>query len=92
MSKLDSALERVHNLYVLQFQLFEVLGAEKVTAEQRKEAMARVKQFQKLLKAADHRYMGGDDVVLSLQSLPKEVMAKVKSRRPSVRSVRGKRK
>ncbi|MBI1812973.1 hypothetical protein HY285_03130 [Candidatus Peregrinibacteria bacterium] len=81
MSKADLALEHVQNLYMLQIQLFQILDSDVRSPRDRRQALEHVKRFQSLLRKADHRYMGGEDVVASLKQLPVEVTAKIAPRR-----------
>ena len=76
-NKADIALEHIHNLYLMQFKILELLQEELRTPQARKEARASIKEFQKLLRMADARYMGGEDVWESLKSLPKELEQKL---------------
>lgn len=80
MSRADTALEHVHNLYVMQLQILDLLNQELNTPEARRQARAQIKEFQHLLRLADARYMGGEDVWEALKSLPKELEEKLKPR------------
>lgn len=80
MSKADTALEHVHNLYLMQLKILDLLDRELSTPEARREARAQIKEFQHLLRLADWRYMGGEDVLESLKTLPKELEEKLETR------------
>ena len=79
-SKADTALEHIHNLYMVQLQILDMLDQKLNTPASRKEARASIKEFQKLLRMADARYMGGEDVWEALKSLPKELEQKLGAR------------
>lgn len=76
-TKADTALEHIHNLYVLQLQILELLDRRLSTPQARREARAQIKEFQRLLRLADARYMGGEDVLEALKALPKELEQKL---------------
>ena len=80
MSKADTALEHIHNLYIMQLQILDLLDQELNTPEARRQARAQIKEFQHLLRLADWRYMGGEDVLESLKSLPVELEQKLRPR------------
>ncbi len=90
-SKADNALEHVHNLYLMQFKMLDLLQQDLSTPEARREARENMKEFQQMLSRADWRYMGGEDVLESLKSLPSEMEVKLKTSRASVRGVHKKR-
>ena len=81
MSKADNALEHVHNLYLMQFKMLDLLQQDLSTPEARKEARENMKEFQQLLRRADWRYMGGEDVLDALRTLPSEMEFKLKATR-----------
>ena len=87
-TKAEAALEHVHNLYLMQFKMLDLLQQELTTPEARREARENMKEFQLLLRKADWRYMGGEDVLLSLKSLPSEMEQKLKTSRVSVRAMK----
>ena len=74
----DLALQHVHNLYLMQFKMLDLLERDLQTPEARKEAREKMKEFQSLLSQADWRYMGGEDVLQSLQAIPTEMEMKLK--------------
>lgn len=80
MSKADLALEHIHNLYGMQLKMLDMLDKKLNTPQARKEARASIKEFQKLLRLADARYMGGEDLWEALKSLPKELEQKLGAR------------
>ncbi len=90
-SKADNALEHVHNLYLMQFKMLDLLQQDLQTPEARREARENMKEFQSLLRKADWRYMGGEDVWEALKTLPKEMDTKLKTSRVSVKGVKKKR-
>jgi hypothetical protein len=71
-------LQHVHTLYVMQVELLGILQKDLTEPLTRKQAKEQVKKFEELLKKADHRYMGGEDVLQALHELPAEVMTKLK--------------
>ncbi len=80
----NRALERVHNLYLQQLKLFDLLDQDLGDPKMRREARTQVKEFEQLLHGADWRYMGGTDVLEALRQLPEEIMAKLKQSPVSV--------
>ncbi len=74
----DRALENVQNLYVMQFQLLDLLDSDLRDPKVRKEVRSQMKQFETLLSKADWRYMGGLDVWETLKSLPLEMTKKLR--------------
>ncbi len=70
----------MQNLYLLQIDLRRCLDGDLSDPAQRREAQARVKEFSTLLKQADWRYMGGEDVLMSLQDMEKEFREKIVAR------------
>lgn len=85
MSKTKSPLSNIQNLYVLQVELWDILEKD-LTSDERKEARKRLREFSALLKRADWRYMGGEDVYETLRAMQKEVASKL------TRSAKSKRK
>ena len=79
MSKADTALEHVQNLYLMQLKILDLLEQDLNSPEARREARAQVKEFQNLLRLADWRYMGGEDVLESLKTLPVELEQKLRA-------------
>ena len=80
-TRADLALQHVHNLYLMQFKMLDLLERDLQTPEARKEARENMKEFQTLLQMADWRYMGGEDVLQSLQTIPTEMEQKLKESR-----------
>lgn len=89
-TKADIALGHVHNLYLMQFKMLDMLSQDLATPQARKEARDNIKEFQQLLRKADWRYMGGEDVLDSLKNLPSEMEMKLKTSSASVRSMKKK--
>lgn len=88
MTRADIALSNVHALYALQFQLFDLLDQDLSDPVIRKTARDSMKKFQELLGMVDHRYMGGEDILASLQQLPAELEAKLKTTSVAVSKVK----
>ena len=78
-TKANSALEHVHNLYLMQFKMLDLLQQDLTTPEARREARENMREFQTLLRKADWRYMGGEDVLESLKTIPNEMESKLKA-------------
>lgn len=78
MNKSDLALERVHNLYILQTELIRSLDDDLRDPKVRQTVRQNVRQFQELLDLVDWRYMGGPDLLDSLRLLPGEIAARLK--------------
>jgi hypothetical protein len=92
-NKSDAAMERVHNLYMMQCILLDMLAQDLRDPDMRKEAQSTVREFKKLLDQADWRYMGGEDVLESLKTIPSEMTQKLKIETPRVSGkVKGRRK
>ncbi|OGJ58381.1 hypothetical protein A2881_05760 [Candidatus Peribacteria bacterium RIFCSPHIGHO2_01_FULL_55_13] len=89
MSNTDSALAKVQNLYMLQAQLWNVLDAKNLSPNAREEAKKNLKEFSSLLRAADWRVMGGEDVYSALKEVQTEVARKLNGR-GTISGVRGK--
>lgn len=79
MSKKESALAKVQDLYLMQSELWNFLDADQVDAEKRKEAERLLRNFRQLLREVDWHYMGGEDVLQSLAWIPQEVTLKLKT-------------
>ena len=86
MSKAEAALQHVHNLYLMQFKMLDLLQQDLTTPEARREARDNMKEFQQLLRKADWRYMGGEDVLDALRMLPSEMEMKLRTSTASVRA------
>lgn len=80
MPRVDSGLEHVQNLYLLQMELLSSLEGDLSDPKARRQMRISVAEFEKLLRRADRRYMGGDDVYESLKSIPSEVEERLKMR------------
>ena len=81
MPRNDSGLEHVQNLYLLQMQLLTSLEGDLSDRKARRQMRISVQEFEKLLRRADRRYMGGDDVYESLRQIPFEVEARLRPAR-----------
>lgn len=76
-TKKQSALSIVQSLYLMQVELWNFLDgkdADKGKAEK------TLKEFTTLLKEVDPQYMGGEDVLETLQWIPGEVKKKLKKK------------
>jgi len=73
----NSALGNVQELYVMQVELWKYLDARALDAEERKQAKKTLKEFGSLLRQVDWRYMGGEDVLQTLEHMHKEAARKV---------------
>lgn len=78
MTKSESALAKVQDLYVIQVELWNFLDSRELSPEQVAEAKQRLREFSSLLSKADWRLMGGEDVLQALQHIQSEVSAKLK--------------
>ena len=74
-----TALQTIENLYVLQVDLQKLVTQEIGSAEQKRDAKAKLRDFRSLLRQADPDYMGGEDVVESLKELEEQVAKKVQA-------------
>ena len=87
-TKADAALAHVHTLYIMQFKMLDMLAQDLGTPKARREARDNMKEFQQLLRKADWRYMGGEDVMEALKNIPSEMEMKLKTSRVSVREMK----
>lgn len=90
MKTSKQGLAVVQNLYLLQIDLQRYLESDLSDPSERREAKQRVQEFSSLLRQADWRYMGGEDVLLSLHDMEKEVRQKIVKKpasRPASRPV-----
>lgn len=78
--KQSSGLATVQNLYLMQFQLMGYLQGGIRSENQAKEAKQCLRQFKSLLGEADPRYMGGEDVIETLQNIQDEMSYRLKAR------------
>jgi hypothetical protein len=97
MTKTESALAKVQNLYILQAHLWNVLDAKNLSPTARDEARKHLREFGSLLRNADWRFMGGEDVYSALKQMQQEVARKLKgrgtiSKKPSIRGRASKRR
>lgn len=78
-SKNASALAKVQSLYIKQLELWDFLeGKEADTTK----AQQTLKEFTSLLKEVDPQYMGGEDVLQTLEWIPGEVKKKLGGKKP----------
>jgi hypothetical protein len=75
--KNSQGLAVVQNLYLLQIDLQKYLRSDLSDPAARREAQERMKEFSSLLKQADWRYMGGEDVLTSLHNMEQEIRQKI---------------
>ncbi len=78
-SKKENALSKVQDLYIMQIELWNFLDDSEKNIEKRKHAEKTLRAFRSLLKQVDWRYMGGEDVLASLQWIPQEVHQQLRS-------------
>lgn len=77
MSPSCSPIEKVHMLYEKQADLCKILDSDLGRPEERKEAQKHLRDFKRLLREADWRYTGGEDVKNSFYALSEQVHAKL---------------
>jgi len=80
MKSSSQDLELVQQLYLMQIDLHQVLQSDLLSAQEKRNAKQRAKEFSKLLKKADWRYMGGEDVLESLWETERNLEDKLKVR------------
>jgi len=78
-SKKENALSKVQDLYLMQMALWNFLDDTEKNVEKYQSAQKTLREFKALLKEVDWQYMGGEDVLQSLQWIPNEVHMKLKS-------------
>ncbi|MDD3896435.1 MAG: hypothetical protein PHU04_01130 [Candidatus Peribacteraceae bacterium] len=74
-----SDLSVVQNLYLLQVDLAEFLHSDLSDPQERRVARERMREFSSLLRQADWRYMGGEDVLDSLKDVQQQIVRKINS-------------
>lgn len=74
-----SDLSVVQNLYLLQVDLAEFLHSDLSDPQERRAARERMREFSSLLRQADWRYMGGEDVLDSLKDVQEQIVRKINS-------------
>lgn len=80
MTVSQSALAKVHDLYVIQIELWKHLSEGNFQNEKRrKETQRCLKQFSRLLEQVDWHYMGGEDVLTELKVMRHEVSARLRN-------------
>jgi len=72
-----SDLSVVQNLYLLQVDLAEFLRSDLSDPTERRAAKERMREFASLLRQADWRYMGGEDVLDSLKDVQQQIVRKI---------------
>ena len=72
-SKKENALSKVQDLYLMQMALWSFLDDTEKNVEKYQSAQKTLREFKALLKEVDWQYMGGEDVLASLQWIPQEV-------------------
>lgn len=77
-SKKQSALSKVQSLYVMQVELWDFLDDQEPAKEKAETVQKTLKEFNSLLKEVDWQYMGGEEVLETLQSIPQQVNKKLK--------------
>jgi len=76
-----SDLSVVQNLYLLQVDLAEFLQSDLSNPQERRIAKERMREFSSLLRQADWRYMGGEDVLDSLKDVQEQIVRKINTPR-----------
>jgi len=71
-------LTKVQNLYLMQMDVWKVLDGRIRSPEKVKEARKCLRQFKRLLKEVDWKYMGGEDVYQELRKMAEEADVKLK--------------
>ena len=80
MTVSQNALTKVHDLYVMQIELWKHLRQGNFqNPSQRKETQKCLRQFSRLLDQVDWHYMGGEDVLESLRLMRGEVSAQLRN-------------
>ncbi|HLD32625.1 MAG TPA: hypothetical protein VJB10_03490 [Candidatus Peribacteraceae bacterium] len=87
-TKQASGLATVQNLYLMQMELIGFLQGGIRSEGQAKEAKQCLRQFAVLLDEADPRYMGGEDVVATLQGIREEMSARLRVREARSRAAK----
>ncbi len=77
-SKKQSALSKVQSLYVMQVELWDFLDDQEADKTKAETVQKTLKEFNSLLKDVDWQYMGGEEVLETLQSIPQQVNKKLK--------------
>lgn len=74
-----TGLAIVQQLYFLQTELIQfVENADEVQPDDVKKAKSSIKEFKSLLKEADWKYMGGEDVYNSLEKFMIDINKEIK--------------
>ncbi|MFA7681548.1 MAG: hypothetical protein WCX61_00795 [Candidatus Peribacteraceae bacterium] len=76
----QNELDKVHDLYIMQIELWKVLDGHVRGEKQLTEARKRLRQFTKLLKEVDWRYMGGEDVYQTLEEMGLQADRKLRAK------------
>lgn len=71
-------LTKVHSLYLMQMDVWKVLDGRVRSPQKVEEARKCLRQFKKLLKEVDWKYMGGEDVYAELRKMAVEADVKLK--------------
>ncbi|HCI03667.1 MAG: hypothetical protein QF755_00940 [Candidatus Peribacteraceae bacterium] len=71
-------LAKVQNLYLMQMDVWKVLDGRIRSPQKVEEARKCIRQFKKLLKEVDWKYMGGEDVYIELKQMAEEADVKLK--------------
>lgn len=76
----------------MQVELWDFLDDQEVDKDKAKTVQQTLKEFNSLLKEVDWQYMGGEEVLETLQSIPQEVNKKLKlkgttRKQPTTRTV-----
>jgi len=76
----QAELDKVHALYVMQMDLWKILDGRVRSEAQLQEARRQLREFSKLLKEVDWRYMGGEDVYQTLEQVSLEADRKLRTK------------
>jgi len=76
----QNELEKIHTIYLMQMQLWDVLDGRIRSPEKIKAAQKQLREYKKLLQEVDWRYMGGEDVLETLENIQCEAEKKLKER------------
>ncbi|MDP7247243.1 MAG: hypothetical protein QF741_01310 [Candidatus Peribacteraceae bacterium] len=71
-------LTKVQNLYLMQMDVWKVLDGRIRSPQKVEEARKCIRQFKKLLKEVDWKYMGGEDVYNELRQMADEADMELK--------------
>jgi hypothetical protein len=79
MTSITDELAQVHNLYMLQVELFTVLDAKELDTVTKKQLKQKLRNFSSILENVSYECMGGEDVYESLLEFRTKVNMRLKS-------------